>query len=146
MALVAPDGPVYQAGTLSGNPIAMTAGLVTLEALAPPGPYASLERTAAQLATDLRRSAGEAGVVVQVHQLASLLTVFFASGPIRNYADAARADRSRFARFHRAMLERGVFLPPSQFEAWFLSKAHGPAEIEATVRAAAESFRVVAGG
>jgi glutamate-1-semialdehyde 2,1-aminomutase len=146
MSLVAPEGPVYQAGTLSGNPIAMTAGLVTLAALAPPGPYASLERTAAQLADDLRRVAADAGVAVQVHQLASLLTVFFAEAPIRNYADAARADRSRFAGFHRAMLARGVFLPPSQFEAWFLSTAHGAAELETTVQAAAESFRVVAAG
>ncbi|HEX7878426.1 MAG TPA: glutamate-1-semialdehyde 2,1-aminomutase [Candidatus Eisenbacteria bacterium] len=146
MALVAPDGPVYQAGTLSGNPIAMTAGLVTLARLAPPGPYTALEATARALADDLRRMAREAGLSVIVHQLASLLTVFFAEGPIRNYTDAAGADRARFATFHRAMLERGVFLPPSQFEAWFLSTAHGQSDLEATRRAAAESFRVVAAG
>jgi glutamate-1-semialdehyde 2,1-aminomutase len=146
MALVAPEGPVYQAGTLSGNPIAMTAGLAMLAALAPPGPYAALEATAAALADDLRQSAAAAGVTVTVHQLASLLTVFFAAGPITDFAGAARADRAAFARFHRAMLERGVFLPPSQFEAWFLSTAHGPAELEATRRAAAEAFRVVAAG
>jgi glutamate-1-semialdehyde 2,1-aminomutase len=143
MSLVAPDGPMYQGGTLSGNPLAMTGGLCTLEALAPPGPYAALEATAAGLAAGLREDAAASGVPVVVSQLGSLLTVFFARGPIRNYTEACQADRDAFARFHRAMLERGISLPPSQFEAWFLSTAHGPAEIEATRAAARESFAIL---
>lgn len=140
MSLVAPDGPMYQGGTLSGNPLAMTGGLCTLEALTPPGPYAQLEATAAGLAAGLREDAAACGVPIVVTQISSLLTVFFARGPIRNYADAQGADRDAFARFHRAMLERGIFLPPSPFEAWFLSTAHRPADIEATRKAARESF------
>ena len=143
MGLVAPDGPMYQGGTLSGNPLAMTGGLATLEVLAPPGPYAALESVARGLAAGLREDAAAAGIPVVVSQVGSLLTLFFASGPIRNYAEAGAADRGAFGRFHRAMLERGVFLPPSQFEAWFLSTAHRPADIEATRAAARESFALL---
>ena len=140
MGLVAPDGPMYQGGTLSGNPLAMTGGLLTLEALAPPGPYAALEAVALDLAAGLREDAAASGIPIVVTQLGSLLTLFFARGPIRNYAEAGGADRGAFARFHQAMLARGVFLPPSQFEAWFLSTAHRPVDIEATRIAARESF------
>jgi len=140
MGLVAPDGPMYQGGTLSGNPLAMTGGLLSLEALAPPGPYAALEAVALDLAAGLREDAAASGIPVVVTQLGSLLTLFFARGPIRNYAEAGGADRGAFARFHQAMLTRGVFLPPSQFEAWFLSTAHQPVDIEATRIAARESF------
>lgn len=140
MERVAPLGPVYQAGTLSGNPLAMAAGLATLEALAPPGPFADLERAGRELAAGLAAAAAAAGATVTVNQLGSLLTLFFAPGPIRNYEDARRADRSRFARFHAAMLERGVFLPPSQFEAWFLSTAHKSKHFEKTLAAAREAL------
>jgi glutamate-1-semialdehyde 2,1-aminomutase len=146
MGLVAPEGPMYQAGTLSGNPLAMTAGLCMLEALAPPGPYAALEAAGERLAAGLRAAAAAAGVAVSVAQLGSLLTVFFAEGPIRNYDDARRADRDGFARFHRGMLARGIFLPPSQFEAWFLSTAHRPADLDATLSAAADVFSDIAAG
>jgi glutamate-1-semialdehyde 2,1-aminomutase len=146
MGLVAPEGPMYQAGTLSGNPLAMTAGLCMLEALAPPGPYAGLEAAGRRLAAGLREAAAAAGVAVTVAQLGSLLTVFFAEGPIRNYDDARRADRDGFARFHRGMLARGIFLPPSQFEAWFLSTAHKPADLDATLSAAADVFSDIAAG
>jgi glutamate-1-semialdehyde 2,1-aminomutase len=144
MALIAPDGPVYQAGTLSGNPLAMTAGLCMLDALAPPGPYAALEAAGRELASGLRHAALEAGLAVTVTQLGSLLTLFFAEGPIGNCDDARRADRALFARFHQGMLARGVFLPPSPFEAWFLSTAHKPRDLEDTRVAAAEVFRELA--
>ena len=136
MALVAPSGPVYQAGTLSGNPAAMAAGIATLRALAAPGIYDRLERTAAALAEGLDDAARTAGVPLTVTRVGSLLTPFFARGPVTGYAGAMTADMTRFAAFFRAMLDTGVYLPPSQFEAWFVSTAHGEAEVEATVSAA----------
>ncbi len=136
MELVAPAGPVYQAGTLSGNPAAMAAGIATLRTLAEPGVYERLETVAAALAEGLAEAARAAGVPLAVNRVGSMLTPFFTAGPVDGYAAAMRADTTRFAAFFRAMLDAGVYLPPSQFEAWFVSTAHGEAEVEATVATA----------
>jgi glutamate-1-semialdehyde 2,1-aminomutase len=144
MATVAPEGPVYQAGTLSGNPLAMAAGVAALDLLTEPGVYGKLDATSATLASGLSRAAGEAGATVTVNRVGSMVTVFFGPGPVTDYATAKASDTARFGRFFHAMLERGVALPPAQFEAAFVSLAHGPAEIEATLRAAGEAFRKTA--
>jgi glutamate-1-semialdehyde 2,1-aminomutase len=144
MATVAPEGPVYQAGTLSGNPLAMAAGRAAIDLLARPGTYEALEKTSAELAEGLARAAGDAGVTVTVNRVGSMVTVFFCPGPVTDYASARTSDTARFGRFFQAMLERGVWLPPAQFEAAFVSLAHGSAEIETTLLAAAESFSEVA--
>jgi glutamate-1-semialdehyde 2,1-aminomutase len=141
MATVAPEGPVYQAGTLSGNPLAMAAGAALLDLLAKPGTYESLEVTSARLEEGLRRAAADAGATVTVNRVGSMITVFFCPGPVTDYATAKASDTRRFARFFHAMLERGVYLPPAQFEAAFVSLAHGEEEIGATVAAAGEAFR-----
>jgi len=141
MATVAPEGPVYQAGTLSGNPLAMAAGAALLDLLAMPGTYEALEARSARLEEGLRRAARRAGATVTVNRVGSMITVFFCAGPVTDYATAKASDRERFARFFHAMLERGVYLPPAQFEAAFVSLAHGEAEIDATVAAAEEAFR-----
>ena len=143
MATVAPEGPVYQAGTLSGNPLAMAAGAVLLDLLAQPGTYDTLEVRSARLEEGLRRGARDAGVTVTINRVGSMITVFFCSGPVTDYATAKASDTKRFGRFFHAMLERGVYLPPAQFEAAFVSLAHGEAEIDLTVAAAAEAFRAV---
>jgi glutamate-1-semialdehyde 2,1-aminomutase len=136
MELVAPAGPVYQAGTLSGNPLAMTAGIETLRALAEPGVWDGLERAGARLEAGLR----ELGEGVQVARVGTMFGLFFADTPVTDWDTAKRADTSRFAAFHSAMLERGVYLAPSQFEAGFLSTAHGDAEIDATISAAHDAL------
>jgi glutamate-1-semialdehyde 2,1-aminomutase len=141
MAMVAPEGPVYQAGTLSGNPLAMAAGAALLDLLARPGTYEALEARSARLEEGLLRAARDAGATVAVNRVGSMITVFFCAGPVTDYATAKASDTRRFARFFHAMLERGVYLPPAQFEAAFVSLAHGEAEIDATVGAAAEAFR-----
>jgi glutamate-1-semialdehyde 2,1-aminomutase len=145
MAAVAPEGPVYQAGTLSGNPLAMAAGRVVLDRLTEPGLYERLEATSATLADGLAGTAREAGVEVTVNRVGSMVTVFFCPGPVTDFASARTSDTGRFGRFFHAMLKRGVALPPAQFEAAFVSLAHGPEEIETTLKAAAEAFREVAG-
>jgi glutamate-1-semialdehyde 2,1-aminomutase len=132
MELVAPAGPVYQAGTLSGNPLAMTAGIETLRAIAEPGVWEALERAGARLETGLR----ELGDGVLVARVGTMFGLYFADMPVRDWDTARQADTSRFATFHTAMLERGVYLAPSQFEAGFLSTVHGDAEIDATIEAA----------
>jgi len=144
MATVAPEGPVYQAGTLSGNPLAMAAGVTALDLLTEPGVYAKLDATSARLADGLAGAAQAAGATVTVNRVGSMVTVFFQPGPVTDYASARASDTARFGRFFHAMLERGVALPPAQFEAAFVSLAHGPAEIDATLAAATESFREVA--
>jgi glutamate-1-semialdehyde 2,1-aminomutase len=144
MATVAPEGPVYQAGTLSGNPLAMAAGCVVLDRLDDAGIYESLEEKGARLEAGLREGARAAGVAVTINRVGSMITVFFCAGPVTDYASAKRSDTGRFGRFFHALLERGVYLPPAQFEAAFLSLAHGEAEIDETIRAAAEAFRAVA--
>jgi glutamate-1-semialdehyde 2,1-aminomutase len=137
MERVAPAGDVYQAGTLSGNPLATAAGLATLKLLDAEA-YGRLERLAATLADGLREAAGD--VPVQVCHTTGLLTVFFSEEPVRDYEDAKRCDTERYAAFCRAMLDRGVYLPPSQFEAWFPSLAHTDAQVDQTVEAAREAF------
>ena len=134
MELVAPAGPVYQAGTLSGNPLAMTAGIETLRAIAEPGVWDGLERGGARLEAGLC----SLGHDVQVSRAGTMFGMFFSDVPVRSWDEAKRADTGRFAAFHAAMLERGVYLAPSQFEAGFLSTAHGDAEIDATIEAAAD--------
>jgi len=143
MELVAPLGPMYQAGTLSGNPLAMAAGLATL-ALLDADAYQCLELAGARLERGLAAAIRDAGATARVQRAGSLLTLFFTDAPVRNDADASRADRERFAAFHRAMLARGVMLPPSQFECCFLSLAHDRATIDAIVEAAAASLREAA--
>jgi glutamate-1-semialdehyde 2,1-aminomutase len=140
MAQVAPEGPVYQAGTLSGNPLAMAAGCATLDALASPGVYEQLEAMGARLQEGLRHVAREARVTVTVNRVGSLVTVFFCDGPVTDWSGARRADTARFGRFFHAMLQRGYYLPPAQFEALFLSLAHTPGDVEATITAAAAAF------
>jgi glutamate-1-semialdehyde 2,1-aminomutase len=141
--LLAPLGPVYQAGTLSGNPVATAAGLTTLLLLrdrSSGDPYDKLEQTGRALEEGLRDAARLAGATATIQRVGSMWTVFFTDAPVRSWDDAARCDTGRFARFHRAMLERGVYLPPSQFEAAFHSLAHDEAAVETTVRAAREAF------
>ena len=140
MELVAPAGPVYQAGTLSGNPLTMTAGIETLRGLGEPGMWDGIVRAGERLYAGLGDAATEAGIAVHLAHVGTMLGLFFADSPIRSWEDARRADTTRFAAFHRAMLERGIYLPPSQFEAWFLSSAHGEDEIDATIAAAREAF------
>ena len=143
MDVIAPVGPVYQAGTLSGNPLAVAAGRAMLRRLREEPPYQYLETQAESLADSLRESAAFAGVPVTVNQVGSMLTVFFTDQPVHDYADAKTSDASRYARFFQAMLERGVYLPPSQFEAAFLSAALTPAHFAEVAEAARESFSVL---
>jgi glutamate-1-semialdehyde 2,1-aminomutase len=140
MERIAPAGDVYQAGTLSGNPLATAAGLATLGLLHEDA-YARLDATTERLAAGLRQAARDAGVPAQVCHITGLLTVFFSEEPVRDYDGARACDTDRYAAFCRAMLERGVYLPPSQFEAWFPSLAHGEAHVERTLDAAAEAFK-----
>ena len=138
MSLVAPLGPAYQAGTLSGNPLAMAAGLATLARL-DAAAYATLERFGAALEGRLEAAAAAAGIAARVQRVGSLLTLFFIGSPVACEADTRSIDRERFARFHRGMRARGVLLPPSQFECWFLSLAHTDADIHAIGDAAADT-------
>jgi glutamate-1-semialdehyde 2,1-aminomutase len=139
MELVAPAGPVYQAGTLSGHPLSMAAGITTLGEL-DEDRYSVLEASAAALAAGLAEAAASAGREVAVARVGSLLTVFFGPTPPVDAAEALASDRDAYARFFGAMLDQGILLPPSQFEAWFVSMAHGPVEIEATLDAARTAF------
>jgi glutamate-1-semialdehyde 2,1-aminomutase len=140
MERLAPSGDTYQAGTLSGNPIATAAGLATLRNL-PPGAYAKLERTTARLAQGLREAADRCGVPVQCVFDCGLLTVFFSDQPVRSYEDAKQADGLAYRRFFASMLGQGVYLPPSPFEAWFPSLAHSEEHVDHTIEAAARAFR-----
>jgi len=143
MEMVAPAGPMYQAGTLSGNPLAMTAGIHTLDILHRPGTYEYLERITEQLATGLLQIAQETGHEMCGGYLPGMFGFFFTAGPVRNYEEAKRSDLQKFARFHRGMLERGVYLAPSQFEAGFTSLAHTEADVERTLEAAREVLRTL---
>jgi glutamate-1-semialdehyde 2,1-aminomutase len=140
MELVAPAGPVYQAGTLSGNPLAMTAGLWSLEQLSA-RLYKHLATLGSALAAGLADAARDAGVPLQVNAFGSLLTPFFTSGPVRDFQSALSANTEAYGRFFRGMLARGVYPPPSQFEAWFLSAAHTKRDINRTIKAAREAMR-----
>jgi glutamate-1-semialdehyde 2,1-aminomutase len=139
MELVSPAGPVYQAGTLSGNPLAMTAGIWCLDRLTP-RLYRDLATLGTRLAAGLADAARSAGVALQVNALGSLLTPFFTNEPVRDYASATRANTAAYAKFFRGMLARGVYPPPSQFEAWFLSAAHTAKDVDRTIAAAREAM------
>jgi glutamate-1-semialdehyde 2,1-aminomutase len=141
MSRVSPAGDVYQAGTLSGNPLAVAAGLATLRATDEPGFYAALETRSAQLQSGLERVARDAKVPMWIGRQGSMLCPYLSSEPVTSFDHVMRTDRERWKRFFHAMLERGVLLPPSPFEAWFVSSAHDAAIIERIVRAASESLR-----
>jgi glutamate-1-semialdehyde 2,1-aminomutase len=141
MSMVAPAGPMYQAGTLSGNPLAMTAGIKTLELLQKPGSYEYLDKITKRLADGLVQIAKECGHAACGGQISGMFGLFFCAGPVRNFEDAKQSDVAKFGRFHRGMLEQGIYLAPSQFEAGFTSLAHTEADIDRTLAAA----RVVMG-
>jgi glutamate-1-semialdehyde 2,1-aminomutase len=143
MDLVAPAGPVYQAGTLSGHPLSMAAGIATLAELTPDR-YVALEATVADFGAGLAQAAADARSPVAIARVGPLLTVFFRPTVPTDAAEALASDRAAYARFFGAMLDQGVFLPPSQFEAWFPSMAHGPTEIDATIAAARIAFEAAA--
>src|SRR5216683_487534 len=138
MEQVSPLGPVYQAGTLSGNPLAMAAGAATLRLLTEPGVYGHLETLSARLYDGLQDAAHAANVAYTANRIGSMFTGFFCQGPVTDYASAKTADPQMYARFFHAMLDRGVYTAPSQFEAGFVSLAHTPADIDATIDAAAD--------
>ena len=144
MDQVAPAGPVYQAGTLSGNPLAMRAGIATLDRLDEPGTYERLESVSARFASGLTAAAKDAGVPSVVNRVGSMLTAFFTETPVTDYASATLSDTKRYAAFHRAMLDRGVYLAPSQFEAAFLSTAHEPAIVDRALAAARDAMHAIA--
>jgi glutamate-1-semialdehyde 2,1-aminomutase len=140
MELIAPVGPVYQAGTLSGNPLAMSAGIATLTELARPGVWQEIEGTAAELARRLESAAREARISVSVNRAGTMLTIFFTAAPVTDWKSAKACDTARFARFFRALLDAGVYWVPSQFEAAFLSAAHGRKELDFTEAALRKAF------
>jgi glutamate-1-semialdehyde 2,1-aminomutase len=142
MDMLAPLGPVYQAGTLSGNPLAMAAGIATIGYLQEHAAevYARLESTSKAVAEGVAAEAEKAGVALTTNRVGAMWTWFFNEEPVTNYDEAAKSDTAMFGKFHRAMLDRGVWLPPSQFEAAFLGTAHGDAEVRATIEAAREAF------
>jgi glutamate-1-semialdehyde 2,1-aminomutase len=145
MDLLAPLGPVYQAGTLSGNPLAMAAGIATLSYLQDHAAevYPRLEATSKAVAEGVAAEAASAGVPLTLNRVGSMWTWFFTANPVANYEEAAKSDTTAFGRFHNSMLNAGIWLPPSQFEAAFLSTAHGDEEIAATIAAAREAFKAV---
>jgi len=140
MALLAPEGPVYQAGTLAGNPLAMTAGLETLRELAQPGVYATLEKQSAALAQGIAEAAGQADVPIFRTRVGSMFTTFFTDQPVVDYTSAKQANTKRYARFFGEMLRQGVYLAPSQFEAGFMSTAHSVEDVARTIEAAKAAF------
>ena len=143
MQMVSPAGPMYQAGTLSGNPLAMTAGIKTLELLRQPGSYEKLAATTERLITGIKSAATEAGFPITGGSVSAMFGFFLCEGPVRNFEEAKATDAERFGRLHRAMLERGVYLAPSAYEAGFTSLAHSDDDIEATLNAFRESFAVI---
>lgn len=143
MMQMAPVGPIYQAGTLSGNPLAMAAGYTTLQILARPGAYETLEARGAQLAAGLSAAADEAGIPLTINRAGSMVCPFFTDRPVTDYESAKTSDLARFRKYYAAMLDHGVSLPPSQFEGWFLSLAHSEADIEATIDAHRKALRAL---
>jgi glutamate-1-semialdehyde 2,1-aminomutase len=138
---VAPLGGVYQAGTLSGNPLAMTSGLTTLKILKREGVYESLNQKTLFLCEGVQQAASESGISVQCSHVGAMFTVFFTASPVEDYLTAKESDTEAFARYFVLMLEQGIYLPPSQFEAIFVSLAHSQDDLEATVAAARAAFR-----
>jgi glutamate-1-semialdehyde 2,1-aminomutase len=143
MEMVAPLGPVYQAGTLSGNPLSMAVGIATLRLLRSPGTYDALENLGSALAQGLEGAARRSEIDLRINRLGSMMTPFFTADPVTDYESAKRSDTARYGRFHQEILEHGVYLPPSQFEALFVSLSHTQADLEATVSAAEEAFRAL---
>jgi glutamate-1-semialdehyde 2,1-aminomutase len=143
MEMLAPLGPVYQAGTLSGNPLAMAAGITALKELNKPGTYEKLEASGAALEQGMRDAARAANISVQFNRVGSMFCAYFTDQPVHNLADAMRSDRDRFARYFHGMLERGVYIAPSQFEAGFISLAHTEEQIRHTITSASEVFRTL---
>jgi glutamate-1-semialdehyde 2,1-aminomutase len=141
---IAPLGPVYQAGTLAGNPLAMAAGIATLKQLSAEGLYHRIAEQGDRLASGLRKALADANIPGQVNNSGSLSTLFFSDQPVRDYASAKRSNTQRYARFFREMLDRGIFLAPSQFESAFVSAVHTPADIDYTLTAASESLKFIA--
>ena len=144
MMHVAPVGPVYQAGTLSGNPLAMAAGMAILDELAKPGVYEAIEAKTKKLVDGLRQAADQAGVKVSINHSASLFTIFFTETPVDSYAAAMTSNTEQFKVFFQSMLDQGYYLPPSQFECWFVSQAHSDEDISNTIIAAEKAFQAVA--
>jgi glutamate-1-semialdehyde 2,1-aminomutase len=142
MDMLAPLGPVYQAGTLSGNPLAMAAGIATISYLQANAArvYEQLNATARAVSEGVAQEAQRASIAVGLNRVGSMWTWFFQDGSVTNYEEAAKSDTAAFGRFHRAMLGQGIWLPPSQFEALFLGTMHGEAEVQATVEAARAAF------
>jgi len=140
MEMVAPAGPVYQAGTLSGNPLAVAAGLKTLEILRRPGIYERLNSLAEKLTTGMMAEAARQGVALTVNRVGSMFTVFLTPGPVTDYVTAKQADTAAYGLFFRSLLEAGVYFPPSQFEAAFLSTAHSEGDVATTIQAASVAF------
>jgi glutamate-1-semialdehyde 2,1-aminomutase len=143
MQRVSPLGPVYQAGTLSGNPLAVAAGLATLELIREPGVYDKLETISARIEAMFCDAAKETGTSLTLQRVGSMFTPFFSQGPVRNWADADRCDRARFAKLHRALLDHGVYWPPSQFEAGFVSLAHDEPALATTKSAIQAAMRAL---
>jgi glutamate-1-semialdehyde 2,1-aminomutase len=141
MEMVAPAGPMYQAGTLSGNPLAMTAGIHTLKRLMEPGTYEYLDKVTGDLVQGILDAGAKTGHEMCGGHIRGMFGFFFAGGPVHNFDDAKKSDTAKFGRFHRGMLEEGVYLAPSQFEAGFTSLAHTPLDIEKTVEAAEKVLR-----
>jgi glutamate-1-semialdehyde 2,1-aminomutase len=144
MEHIAPAGPIYQAGTLSGNPLAMTAGLVTLKRLRDPAVYTRLEQAGARLCAGLSEAARAAGIPTVTNRAGSMWTTFFTNKPVTDWASASQSDRQMYAKFFHAMLDEGVYLAPSQFEAGFISLAHTDDLLDRTIEAARQSFRRIA--
>jgi glutamate-1-semialdehyde 2,1-aminomutase len=144
MKWIAPEGPVYQAGTLSGNPLAVAAGIATLKALKKKGTYQKLERLTAELISGLRKAAEHAGVPVQINTIGSMFTVFFAPARVQDFQSAKTSDTALYAKFFHAMLGNGVYFPPSQFETCFVSLAHSKNDVHETIQAAHEAFKAAA--
>ena len=146
MSQMAPEGPVYQAGTLSGNPLAVAAGIETLKMLARPGTYEQLEKRAASLVDGLQQAATEAGIETTWNRVGSMFTGFFTKGPVRDFASARAADAGKYAVYFHEMLKRRVYMAPSPFEAAFVSLAHEERDFEQTRRAARKAFKAMAAG
>jgi glutamate-1-semialdehyde 2,1-aminomutase len=140
MEMVAPAGPMYQAGTLSGNPLAMTAGIETLKIIQEPGVWQGMEERGAQLMAGLEEAAASAGIPIQAARVGTMFGFFFAEEPVTDWNSASKSDTERFSRYFQAMLQRGIYIAPSQYEVGFMSAVHGADEIEATVAAAGEAF------
>ena len=143
MSKVMPAGPVFQAGTLSGNPLAMAAGIATLRELKENPPYDRLEQLSSKLSTGLDRAATAAGVPHRLNRVGSMWTLFFTSGPVTNYSSAIKSDVAKFGKFFWAMMDRGVYLPCSQFEAAFVSAAHTEEHIDTTIAAASDALKTI---